>query len=120
MRKIIAKRLLESKLTLPHSYMAIEIEMDNLMATRAKFNKQNSSKVVLADSSICSVDLDTDFMIDIDCPALLTSKRCATCTGYKFRPTIIIIHLVVLLAPLHDTDRMRRSECLHRATGVGE
>ena len=73
MRKIIAKRLLESKLTLPHSYMAIEIEMDNLMATRAKFNKQNSSKVVLADSSICSVDLDTDLMIDIDCPALLTT-----------------------------------------------
>ena len=71
MRKIIAKRLLESKLTLPaillqstpcsdfkrkytraltfenefqHSYMAIEIEMDNLMATRAKFNEQNNSK----------------------------------------------------------------------------
>lgn len=47
MRKIIAKRLLESKLTLPHSYMAIEIEMDSLMATRAKFNTQNASKVVL-------------------------------------------------------------------------
>ena len=46
MRKIIAKRLLESKLTLPHSYMAIEIEMDSLMATRAKFNKHNASKVV--------------------------------------------------------------------------
>ena len=41
MRKIIAKRLLESKLTLPHSYMAIEIEMDSLMATRGKFNDQN-------------------------------------------------------------------------------
>jgi pyruvate/2-oxoglutarate dehydrogenase complex dihydrolipoamide acyltransferase (E2) component len=48
MRKIIAKRLLESKLTLPHSYMAIEIEMDSLMATRAKFNQQNSTKVVPA------------------------------------------------------------------------
>jgi len=44
MRKIIAKRLLESKLTLPHSYMAIEIEMDSLMATRGKFNDQNKSK----------------------------------------------------------------------------
>ena len=54
MRKIIAKRLLESKLTLPHSYMAIEIEMDSLMATRAKFNDQNKSK---ACPSLCSPPL---------------------------------------------------------------
>mmetsp|Transcript_85047 Transcript_85047/g.124442 ORF Transcript_85047/g.124442 Transcript_85047/m.124442 type:complete len:379 (+) Transcript_85047:71-1207(+) len=55
MRKIIAKRLLESKLTLPHSYMAIEIEMDSLMATRAKFNKANSSKVSVNDLVIKAV-----------------------------------------------------------------
>eukprot|EP00277_Geminigera_cryophila_P033304 CAMPEP_0173123292 /NCGR_PEP_ID=MMETSP1102-20130122/54837_1 /TAXON_ID=49646 /ORGANISM="Geminigera sp., Strain Caron Lab Isolate" /LENGTH=370 /DNA_ID=CAMNT_0014031147 /DNA_START=66 /DNA_END=1179 /DNA_ORIENTATION=+ len=55
MRKIIAKRLLESKLTLPHSYMAIEIEMDSLMATRAKFNKANSSKVSVNDLALKTV-----------------------------------------------------------------
>jgi len=55
MRKIIAKRLLESKLTLPHSYMAIEIEMDSLMATRAKFNKHNASKVSVNDLVIKAV-----------------------------------------------------------------
>jgi len=55
MRKIIAKRLLESKLTLPHSYMAIEIEMDNLMATRAKFNEQNNSKISVNDLVIKAV-----------------------------------------------------------------
>jgi len=55
MRKIIAKRLLESKLTLPHSYMAIEIEMDSLMATRGKFNDQNKSKVSVNDLVIKAV-----------------------------------------------------------------
>jgi len=43
MRKIIAKRLLESTLTLRHSYVTIEIEMDKLMAMRANFNKQNNT-----------------------------------------------------------------------------
>ena len=55
MRKIIAKRLLESKLTLPHSYMAVEIEMDSLMATRAKFNQQNNTKVSVNDLVIKAV-----------------------------------------------------------------
>ena len=55
MRKIIAKRLLESKLTLPHSYMAIEVEMDSLMATRAKFNAKHNVKVSVNDLVIKAV-----------------------------------------------------------------
>jgi len=37
-RKIIAARLLESKLTIPHYYLSIDVEMDTLMQTRAQLN----------------------------------------------------------------------------------
>jgi pyruvate dehydrogenase E2 component (dihydrolipoamide acetyltransferase) len=38
MRKVIAKRLLESKQTIPHFYLAIECNMDNLLAAREEIN----------------------------------------------------------------------------------
>lgn len=38
MRKIIAKRLLESKLTVPHFYLSIECMMDGLLAAREQIN----------------------------------------------------------------------------------
>ncbi|EKX48982.1 hypothetical protein GUITHDRAFT_162209 [Guillardia theta CCMP2712] len=55
MRKIIAKRLLESKLNLPHSYMTVEVEMDNLLELRKKFNDKNGSKVSVNDFVIKAV-----------------------------------------------------------------
>ncbi|CAL8144099.1 unnamed protein product [Orchesella dallaii] len=39
-RGIIAKRLLQSKQTIPHYYLTQEIEVDNLIALREQFNKQ--------------------------------------------------------------------------------
>lgn len=39
MRKVIAKRLLESKLTIPHFYLSIECMMDELLAARMKINE---------------------------------------------------------------------------------
>lgn len=38
MRKIIAKRLVESKLTVPHFYLSIECMMDSVMEMRAQIN----------------------------------------------------------------------------------
>ena len=38
MRKTIAKRLLESKQTVPHFYLTVECEMDNLLAARERIN----------------------------------------------------------------------------------
>jgi len=38
-RAVIAKRLLESKQTIPHYYVSIEINMDAVLAMRVKFNK---------------------------------------------------------------------------------
>ena len=41
MRKIIAKRLTESKSTVPHFYSSIECEIDDLMALRKSLKKVN-------------------------------------------------------------------------------
>ena len=38
MRKVIAKRLSESKQTVPHFYLTVNIELDKLMALRAELN----------------------------------------------------------------------------------
>ncbi len=41
MRKIIAKRLLESKTTIPHFYLNADINLDNLMALRKNLNDRS-------------------------------------------------------------------------------
>ena len=38
MRKVIAKRLGESKFTAPHYYLAVEFDMDNAITFRQQFN----------------------------------------------------------------------------------
>ena len=45
MRKIIAKRLGESKFTAPHYYLAVEYDMENAIAFRAQFNSIPDSKI---------------------------------------------------------------------------
>lgn len=40
MRKVIARRLSESKATVPHWYLTVEIELDALMALRAELNSR--------------------------------------------------------------------------------
>jgi pyruvate dehydrogenase E2 component (dihydrolipoamide acetyltransferase) len=44
MRKIIAKRLTESKQQVPHFYLTVEMEIDALLETRALLNKQAELK----------------------------------------------------------------------------
>lgn len=39
-RGVIAKRLLESKVTIPHYYLTVHVNMEQVMKVRAKFNKQ--------------------------------------------------------------------------------
>ncbi|WP_416897307.1 MAG: pyruvate dehydrogenase complex dihydrolipoamide acetyltransferase [Minwuia sp.] len=43
MRKTIARRLLESKQTIPHFYLTIDIELDNLLAMRKDLNGRSDS-----------------------------------------------------------------------------
>lgn len=49
MRKVIAKRLSESKFTAPHYYLTIEVDMDHAMASRARINEMPDIKVSFND-----------------------------------------------------------------------
>ena len=49
MRKVIAKRLAESKFTAPHYYLIIEVDMDNAMASRVQINNLPDTKVSFND-----------------------------------------------------------------------
>jgi pyruvate dehydrogenase E2 component (dihydrolipoamide acetyltransferase) len=44
MRKVIAKRLLESKQTVPHFYLSIECNIDNLLKMRTEMNSATNSE----------------------------------------------------------------------------
>ncbi|WRT67583.1 pyruvate dehydrogenase complex dihydrolipoamide acetyltransferase [Kwoniella shivajii] len=48
MRKTIGKRLTESKQTLPHYYLTVEINMDRLLKLREMFNKAGEGKTKLS------------------------------------------------------------------------
>lgn len=62
-QKITANRLLESKQTVPHYYLTVDVQMDKLMATRAALNK-NSEKTGVKLSV-------TDFIIKASARALM-------------------------------------------------
>lgn len=49
MRKVIARRLSESKFSAPHFYLTMEINMDNAMAARAQMNEISPVKISFND-----------------------------------------------------------------------
>jgi pyruvate dehydrogenase E2 component (dihydrolipoamide acetyltransferase) len=49
MRKVIAKRLAESKFTAPHYYLNIEFDMDNAIAFREQYNSIPDTKISFND-----------------------------------------------------------------------
>jgi len=49
MRKVIAKRLGESKFSAPHYYLTVEVAMDNAMASRTQINSLPDTKVSFND-----------------------------------------------------------------------
>jgi pyruvate dehydrogenase E2 component (dihydrolipoamide acetyltransferase) len=49
MRKIIAKRLAESKFSAPHFYLTMSIDMDNAVETRVKLNELSPVKISFND-----------------------------------------------------------------------
>jgi len=46
MRKVIAKRLAESKFTAPHYYLNVEVDMDNCISSREQINKINTDSKI--------------------------------------------------------------------------
>lgn len=59
MRKVIAKRLAESKFSAPHFYLTIAIDMDAAVASRAKLNEVSKVKISFNDMVLkaCAVAL---------------------------------------------------------------
>ncbi len=59
MRKVIAKRLAESKFTAPHFYLTMSIDMDAAVAGRAKMNETSKVKISFNDLVLkaCAVAL---------------------------------------------------------------
>jgi pyruvate dehydrogenase E2 component (dihydrolipoamide acetyltransferase) len=55
MRKVIARRLAESKFTAPHFYLTIDVDMDNAIAARKVLNTQEGVKVSFNDMVIKAV-----------------------------------------------------------------
>src|ERR1700761_8515901 len=49
MRKVIAKRLAESKFTAPHFYITMSIDMDKAVESRAKLNEVSPVKISFND-----------------------------------------------------------------------
>ena len=59
MRKVIAKRLAESKFTAPHFYLTMSIDMDKAVESRAKLNEKSPVKISFNDMVLkaCAVAL---------------------------------------------------------------
>ncbi|MFL5808939.1 MAG: pyruvate dehydrogenase complex dihydrolipoamide acetyltransferase, partial [Flavisolibacter sp.] len=55
MRKIIAKRLSESKFTAPHFYLTMEINMDNAIQARVQMNEVSDVKISFNDMVVKAV-----------------------------------------------------------------
>ncbi len=55
MRQIIAQRLSESKLSAPHFYLKMTIEMDNLLSARKQINQESATKISINDMMIKAV-----------------------------------------------------------------
>ena len=56
-RKVIAERLTYSKQNIPHYYVTVQVQMDNLLALRAKLNKHSKSKISVNDMVIKAASL---------------------------------------------------------------
>lgn len=57
MRKVIARRLSESKQTVPHFYLTVDCQIDELLALRAKMNEVSDTKLSVNDYIIRGVAL---------------------------------------------------------------
>jgi len=57
LRKVIAKRMLESKRTIPHFYLTIDVDMKNLIDLRNKLNSNGEKKISFNDLFIKAISL---------------------------------------------------------------
>ena len=55
MRKVIAKRLGESKFSAPHYYLAVEFDMDNAIAFRKQYTSIPDTKISFNDTATTEI-----------------------------------------------------------------
>lgn len=49
MRRVIAERLVLSKTTIPHFYLTVDIQMDEVLSLRKVLNESSASKISVND-----------------------------------------------------------------------
>jgi pyruvate dehydrogenase E2 component (dihydrolipoamide acetyltransferase) len=87
MRKVIAKRLSESKFTAPHYYLTVEVEMDEAKAARQQINQLPDTKVSF-----------NDMVLKASAMALLKHKQVNTNWSDEATITNHHVHLGVAVA----------------------
>ena len=58
LRKVIARRMLESKTTIPHFYLTVDIDPQNFIDLRKEFNANGTKKISFNDIIIKAVAVD--------------------------------------------------------------
>jgi pyruvate dehydrogenase E2 component (dihydrolipoamide acetyltransferase) len=78
MRKIIAKRLTESRATVPHFFASIECEIDELMALRKTMKKVQKRFAIIKRSRVLLVNA-TLGILGLNGPAFSSKKILTSC-----------------------------------------
>lgn len=111
MRKIIAKRLTDSKSTVPHFYASVEIELDEILTLRKRLLSQHDTKV-----SVNDIILKASALALRDVPELNSSLSTPNSTSHVTLPPTIDISVAVatptgLITPiLPNTDTLGLTE----------
>jgi pyruvate dehydrogenase E2 component (dihydrolipoamide acetyltransferase) len=89
MRRTIARRLTESKATVPHFYLSIDVDVAELAKLRAQINAELSSKEGAADGDPNATKVSVnDLLIKACAIALVRVPEC----NASFSPDAILIH----------------------------
>jgi pyruvate/2-oxoglutarate dehydrogenase complex dihydrolipoamide acyltransferase (E2) component len=78
MRKIIAKRLTESRATVPHFFASMECEIDELMALRKTMKKVQKRFAIIKRSRVLLVNAALG-MLGLTCPAYSPKENLRSC-----------------------------------------
>ena len=63
MRRVIAERLVNSKQTVPHFYLTVEIQMDEVLHLRKVLNESSATKISVNDLIVKVKDKNNSFLL---------------------------------------------------------
>jgi len=89
MRRTIARRLVESKTTVPHFYLSIDVDAAPLVKLRTRVNEELSAKGASGDGDPATTKVSlNDFLVKACAIALVRVPEC----NASFSPDAILIH----------------------------